>query len=54
MAFGDGPHKCPGSGVAILETDVFLTRLLAMEGVGMAAAPRVTFNNDIGGYEIRG
>lgn len=54
LAFGDGPHKCPGSGVAILETDVFLTRLLAMEGVRMARAPRVTFNNDIGGYEIRG
>ncbi|NJP87980.1 cytochrome P450 [Nonomuraea sp. FMUSA5-5] len=54
LAFGDGPHKCPGSAIAILETDVFLTRLLAMEGVRMAAAPRVTFNNDIGGYEIRG
>ncbi|MGR6921303.1 cytochrome P450 [[Actinomadura] parvosata] len=54
LAFGDGPHKCPGAGIAILETDVFLTRLLAMEGVRMAAAPRVTFNNDIGGYEIRG
>lgn len=54
LAFGDGPHKCPGAGIAILETDVFLSRLLAMEGVGMAEAPRVTFNNDIGGYEIRG
>ncbi len=53
LSFGDGAHKCPGSGVAILETDVFLTRLFAMEGVRMARAPRVTFDNDIGGYEIR-
>ncbi|TMR97197.1 cytochrome P450 [Nonomuraea basaltis] len=54
LSFGDGPHRCPGAGIAILETDVFLSRLFAMEGVRMAAAPRVSFNNDIGGYEIRG
>ncbi|MGN9845912.1 cytochrome P450 [Nonomuraea sp. H19] len=54
LSFGDGPHRCPGAGIAILETDAFLSRLFAMEGVRMAAAPRVTFNNDIGGYEIRG
>ncbi|MGW6505340.1 cytochrome P450 [Nonomuraea angiospora] len=54
LSFGDGPHRCPGSNIAILETDVFLSRLLAMDGVRMASAPRVSFNNDIGGYEIRG
>ncbi|NUW38296.1 cytochrome P450 [Nonomuraea sp. SMC257] len=54
LSFGDGPHRCPGAGIAILETDVLLSRLFALEGVRMAAAPRVTFNNDIGGYEIRG
>ncbi|MFI7128143.1 cytochrome P450 [Nonomuraea sp. NPDC050153] len=54
LSFGDGPHRCPGAGIAILETDVFLSRLFAMDGVRMASAPRVSFNNDIGGYEIRG
>ncbi|MEO3868238.1 cytochrome P450 [Nonomuraea sp. B12E4] len=54
LSFGDGPHRCPGAGIAMLETDVFLSRLFAMDGVRMAAAPRVTFVNDIGGYEIRG
>ncbi|MFI7610611.1 cytochrome P450 [Nonomuraea terrae] len=53
LSFGDGPHRCPGSGIAVLETDVFLTRLFALDGVRMAATPRVTFANDIGGYEIR-
>ncbi|MEV0383847.1 hypothetical protein [Nonomuraea sp. NPDC050643] len=40
--------------MAILETDVFLSRLFAVEGVRMTAPPRVSFNNDIGGYELRG
>ncbi|WP_220040367.1 cytochrome P450 [Nonomuraea aridisoli] len=53
LSFGDGPHRCPGSGIAVLETDVFLSRLFALDGIRMVAAPRVTFANDIGGYEIR-
>ncbi|GAB3894503.1 hypothetical protein GCM10029964_073060 [Kibdelosporangium lantanae] len=54
LAFGDGPHKCPGSHIAILETDVFLTRLLAMDGIRMVTPPRVTFKEDIATYELRG
>lgn len=54
LAFGDGPHRCPGAGIAILETDVFLTRLFALPGIRMATAPRVGFKDAIGGYEIRG
>lgn len=54
LAFGDGPHRCPGAAIAILGTDVFLGRLLAVEGLRMAAEPRVTFKDEIGGYEIRG
>lgn len=54
LTFGDGPHKCPGSHIAILETDVFLTRLLAMEGIRMLTPPRVTFKEDIATYELRG
>ncbi len=54
LSFGDGPHRCPGAGIAILETDMFLTRLFALPGIRMATAPRVGFKDEIGGYEIRG
>jgi cytochrome P450 len=54
LSFGDGPHKCPGAHIAILETDIFLSRLFALEGVRMQAPPRVTFSDEIGGYELRG
>ncbi|OMI85046.1 hypothetical protein BSZ07_34785, partial [Streptomyces sp. M1013] len=51
--FGDGPHRCPGAHIALLETDVFLSRLFALDGVRMTAEPRVTFQEAIDGYEIR-
>ncbi|WP_332909838.1 hypothetical protein [Streptomyces sp. DHE17-7] len=54
LSFGDGPHRCPGAHIALLETDVFLSRLLALEGVRMSGEPRVAFREAIGGYEIRG
>jgi cytochrome P450 len=48
LSFGDGPHRCPGAHIALLETDVFLSRLF------MSGEPRVSFQEAIGGYEIRG
>ncbi|PWV80393.1 Cytochrome P450 [Prauserella marina] len=54
LSFGDGAHKCPGSSIAILETDVFLSRLMAIPGVRMVAPPRVSIAEAIGGYELRG
>ncbi|GAA4798908.1 cytochrome P450 [Streptomyces ziwulingensis] len=54
LSFGDGPHRCPGAHIAVLETDVFLSRLMALDGIRMTTAPRVTFKDAIGGYEIRG
>lgn len=53
LSFGDGPHKCPGAHIAILETDVFLHRLLTLP-VRMESPPRVSFNDAISGYELRG
>ncbi|CAM02465.1 cytochrome P450 [Saccharopolyspora erythraea NRRL 2338] len=53
MSFGDGAHKCPGAHIAILETDTFLRKLFALPGVTMETPPRVTFNDAIGGYELR-
>ncbi|MGW3571990.1 cytochrome P450, partial [Streptomyces sp. NPDC000941] len=54
LAFGDGPHKCPGAHIAILETDIFLSRLFALPGIRMAAPPGVGFKDEIAGYELRG
>ncbi|MET0134075.1 MAG: cytochrome P450 [Kibdelosporangium sp.] len=54
LAFGEGAHRCPGAHVAILESDIFLTKLLALETIRMVDPPRVAFKDDIGGYELRG
>ncbi|MFE6286276.1 cytochrome P450 [Streptomyces sp. NPDC057877] len=54
LSFGDGAHRCPGAGVAVLEADVFLSRLFALDGVRMTGEPRISFKEDIGGYELRG
>ncbi|MFK0117577.1 cytochrome P450 [Streptomyces sp. NPDC090994] len=54
LSFGDGPHRCPGAHIAVLETDVFLSRLTAVDGIRMVTPPRVAFRDAIGGYEIRG
>ncbi|GAA2251774.1 cytochrome P450 [Streptomyces amakusaensis] len=53
LAFGDGPHKCPGLHIALLETDVFLSRLFALPGVRMTSPPTVGFIEAIGSYELR-
>ncbi|GGJ05445.1 hypothetical protein GCM10011581_48180 [Saccharopolyspora subtropica] len=54
LSFGDGAHKCPGAHVAMLETDVFLHKLFDLPDVTMQTPPRVSFNDAIGGYELRG
>lgn len=54
LSFGDGPHKCPGANIAVLEADVLLHRLFAMPELTMDAPPRVSFKPDIASYELRG
>ncbi|WP_431876493.1 cytochrome P450 [Amycolatopsis sacchari] len=54
LSFGDGPHRCPGAHIAMLETDVLLTRLFALDGFRLEGEPRVTYRDEIGGCEIRG
>jgi cytochrome P450 len=54
LSFGDGPHKCPGSHVAMLESDIFLHKLLSSNGVRMVRPPRIAFKEEIAGYELRG
>lgn len=53
MGFGDGAHRCPGSFIAIQETDIFLQRLLALEGLRIERAPTLRWNDLVTGYELR-
>lgn len=53
LSFGDGHHRCPGSFLAIQETDIFLTRLLAIPGLRFEQAPKVGWNDLVTGYELR-
>jgi len=53
LSFGDGPHRCPGSFLALEEADVFLYRILSSPGITLEKPPRLTFNDLIQGYELR-
>lgn len=53
MSFGDGYHRCPGSYLAIQESDMLLKRLLALEGFSMKHQPNVGWNEIVAGYELR-
>jgi cytochrome P450 len=52
LSFGDGHHRCPGSFIALLETDIFLHRLLRLP-VRLENKPHLNFNPTIAGYELR-
>lgn len=53
LSFGDGPHKCPGNALAIQETDILLTKLLALD-VELVAEPEIGWDEVIAGYALRG
>ncbi len=52
LSFGDGAHKCPGQPLAILESDVLLTRLLA-RGPVVVSEPTLGWDDLIEGYSLR-
>lgn len=54
MSFGDGPHRCPGSQVALHESRVFLDRLLRVPGIRMERKPELVLSVQTQGYELRG
>jgi cytochrome P450 len=54
LSFGDGPHRCPGAPVALLETAVFLGELLQVPGIRLERPPSVTWNPVIAAYELKG
>ncbi|MFT4228100.1 cytochrome P450 [Micropruina sp.] len=53
LSFGDGAHRCPGQPLALLETDLLLTRLLALNP-RIVAEPTIGWDNLIEGYQLRG
>jgi cytochrome P450 len=54
LAFGDGPHRCPGAHVAIQESEIFLTRLFALPNLRMVRPPHTRIRTEIGSYELSG
>lgn len=52
VSFGDGAHKCPGNSLAIQETDVLMTRLLAHH-ITILNEPTIGWDDLIAGYELR-
>jgi cytochrome P450 len=53
MSFGDGHHRCPGSYIAIQETDMLLRRLLVLDGLRIERLPDLSWNDLVTGYELR-
>ena len=53
LSFGDGHHRCPGAYIAIQETDIFLRRLLALDGLRVVRGPDLSWNELVTGYELR-
>lgn len=53
MAFGDGAHRCPGNSIAMLESEIFLERLLARD-VQVVGQPRIEWEEIVAGYAVRG
>jgi len=54
MSFGDGPHRCPGSQVALHESRVFLDRMMRVPGIRMERKPDLVLSVQTQGYELRG
>lgn len=53
LSFGDGAHRCPGSHLALLETDV-LVRALFDAGAVLERSPDHEFDTLVQGYQLRG
>ena len=53
MSFGDGSHRCAGRFIALREADIFLRRLLALEGLHIVKEPRLYWNDLVTGFMLR-
>lgn len=53
MSFGDGSHRCPGAYVAIQESDIFIRKLLEIDGLRIENKPTVSYFEIAESYELR-
>lgn len=53
MSFGDGSHRCPGAYVAIQESDIFIRKLLEVDGLRIENKPSVSYFDIAESYELR-
>ncbi len=53
LSFGDGPHTCPGWQVALHETRIFLQQLFQVPGIKLEREPDISWNTQLGSYELR-
>ena len=51
MSFGDGHHRCPGGPLAMMESEIFLSRLFQRDVVAVSP-PRVRWNPVSQGYDL--
>lgn len=54
LAFGDGAHRCPGAPLAMLESAIFLDRLMRVPGLKLERSPAIGWGPTVAGYELRG
>lgn len=54
LSFGDGAHRCPGAPLAMLESAIFLDRLLRVPGLRLNRPPAIGWGPTVAGYELRG
>ena len=54
LSFGDGAHRCPGAPLAMLESAIFLDRLLRVPGLRLERPPTIGWGPTVAGYELRG
>jgi cytochrome P450 len=53
MSFGSGAHRCAGEHLAMIESEIFLSRLLAIETLSVRKPPRLGLNRTTTSYQVR-
>lgn len=53
LSFGDGAHRCPGQHLALLESEVLISRLIRAQPV-IGSEPRIEWDDLTAGYRLRG
>jgi cytochrome P450 len=52
LSFSDGRHRCPGAYIAMHESAIFLSKLVALPNLRVVGKPDVRWNDLFGTYEF--